>query len=226
MFVCLYYFGIYNKFLHMMIKNLKLTNSNYYNKKLLGECSMIYLIRHMQSEANLRRIWGGDYPLTDKGVQDAQKLKEQINFKPDILIVSPLIRAQQTAKILFPNIKATVESAFREIHFGDYEDTPMQDDEFSKIYKTATSHLHEISHGDVIKERADKAIIKLLDYLPYKTATVVCHDTLIRSIICRLKGESLDEMPKYKPLLPNGSVLKLDLSAIIEITNGTDKIIF
>ena len=49
---------------------------------------MIYLIRHMQSEANLRRIWGGDYALTDKGIQDAQKLKEQINFRPDVLIVA------------------------------------------------------------------------------------------------------------------------------------------
>ena len=113
----------------------------------------------------------------------------------------------------------------REIYFGDWEDAPMQDDEFSRVYKTATSHLHEISHGDVIKERADKAIAKLLDYLPYKTAAIVCDDTLIRSMICRLKKESLDNMPKYKPLLPNGSILKLDLSATMEITNDTDKII-
>ena len=184
---------------------------------------MIYLIRHMQSEANLRRIWGGDYALTEKGVQDAQKLKTQINFKPDVLIVSPLIRAQQTAQILFPEMKAIIDNAFREIHFGDYEDTPMKDDEFSLIYKTATSHLHEVSHGDILKERADKAIMKLFDYLPYKTVAVVCHDTLIRSMICRLKGESLDNMPQYKPLLPNGSVLKLNLSASMEITNETGK---
>ena len=171
----------------------------------------------MQSEANLRRIWGGDYALTDKGIQDAQKLKEQINFRPDVLIVSPLIRAQQTAKILFPEMSFITDDAFREIHFGDYEDTLMQDDEFSRIYKTATSHLHEISHGDVLAERADKAITRLLDYLPKGEIAVVCHDTLIRSIICRLKGESLDNMPKYKPMLPNGSVLKLDLSPKMEI---------
>lgn len=181
---------------------------------------MIYLIRHMQSEANLRRIWGGDYPLTDKGVSDAQKLKEQITFQPDVLVVSPLIRAQQTAKILFPEMPAIIDKDFREIHFGDYEDTPMQDDEFSKIYKTETSHLHEISHGDVLKERADRAIIKLLDYLPYGEVAVVCHDTLVRSIICRLKGESLDNMPKYKPLFPNGSILTLKSFGEMEITNN------
>lgn len=184
---------------------------------------MIYLIRHMQSEANLRRIWGGDYPLTEKGIQDARKLKEQINFQPDILIVSPLIRAKQTAELIFPKMPITVDNTFREIHFGDYENTPMQDDEFSKIYKTKTSHLHEISHGDVLKDRADKAIIKLLDYLSHGEIAVVCHDTLIRSIICRLKGESLDNMPKYKPLLPNGSVLSFDFSLRMEITTNSEK---
>ena len=184
---------------------------------------MIYLIRHMQSEANLRRIWGGDYALTDKGIKDAQKLKEQINFRLDVLIVSPLLRAQQTAKILFPEMSFITDDAFREIHLGDYEDTLMQDDEFSRIYKTATSHLHEISHGDVLTERADKAIIKLLDYLPKGEIAVVCHDTLIRSIICRLKGESLDNMPKYKPMLPNGSILKLDLSSKMEIIVNVEK---
>ena len=185
---------------------------------------MIYLIRHMQSEANLKRIWGGDYPLTDKGIHDAEELKRQINIQPDILVVSPLIRAQQTAKILFPEMKIITDNDFREIHFGDYEDTPMQNDEFSIMYKTETSRLHEIFHGDVIKERADKAIAKLLDYLPKGEIVVVCHDTLIRSIICRLKGESLDNMQKYKPLLPNGSILKLSLAATMEITNDTGKI--
>ena len=181
---------------------------------------MIYLIRHMQSKANLQRIWGGDYPLTKQGEQDAQTLKKRIKFQPDILVVSPLIRAQQTAKLLFPEMSVIIDNDFREIHFGDYEDTPMKDDEFSKIYKTATSHLHEISHGDILAERADRAIMKLSNYVLQGEVAVVCHDTLIRSIICRLKGESLDNMPMYKSLLPNGSILTLDLSGKMEITNN------
>ncbi len=32
---------------------------------------MIYLIRHMQSEANVKGIAGGDYPLTEKGIIEA-----------------------------------------------------------------------------------------------------------------------------------------------------------
>ncbi len=178
---------------------------------------MIYLIRHMQSEANLRRIWGGDYPLTEKGIADARDLHAKLTIQPDVLVVSPLLRARQTAAIVFPQMPAIIDEAFREIHFGDYEDTPMQDDEFSKIYKTETARLHEISHGDVLQQRADRAILRLLDYLPRGEVAVVCHDTLMRAIMCRLKGESLNNMPQYKPLLPNGSVLRLELPAQMAI---------
>jgi len=171
----------------------------------------------MQSEANLKRIWGGDYPLTAQGIQDAKNTKEKITFKPDILIVSPLIRAQETAKLLFPDMEIHTDSAFREIHFGDREDTPMQDDEFKRVYQNEPSRLHQICGGDDIKKRADRAISALLDYLPSGTVAVVCHDTLIRGIMCRLKGEHLDNMPKYKPMLPNGSILRLDFPADMEI---------
>lgn len=186
---------------------------------------MIYLIRHMQSVANVKRIAGGNYPLTDEGIKEAKRLKTRIEIKPDVLVVSPLIRALQTAQILFPEKEFIIDNDFREIHFGDYEDTLMKDNEFLRMYDTYPSRLHEITHGDVIKERADKAIIKILDYFPRSEIAVVCHDTLIRSIICRLKGESLDEMPKYKPLLPNGSILKLDLFSKMEIINDRDETI-
>ena len=176
---------------------------------------MIYLIRHMQSEANVKQIAGGDYPLTEKGILDAKELAKQIDFKPDVLIVSPLIRAQQTASLLFSEKEFIVDSAFREIHFGDFEDTLMEDNEFLQTYKTRASMLHEVSHGDNIKERADKAIVRLLDYLPRGNVAVVCHDMIIRSIICRLKGEDLDNMPKYEPLTTNGCIVKFDLSSLL-----------
>lgn len=185
---------------------------------------MIYLIRHMQAENNSKLLVGGDYPLTEKGIHDGEKLREQIKLKPDLLIVSPLIRAQQTAQILFPQKEFIIDNAFREIHFGDYEGTPEVENEFLKTFKTTPSRLHEVTHGDVIKERADKAIIKMLDYLPKGEVAIVCHDTLMRSIICRLKGESLDNMPKYSPLLSNGCILRLDFSSTMVLTNEGGKI--
>lgn len=186
---------------------------------------MVYLIRHLQSEANAKLMVGGDYPLTPKGVQDGEELRKKIRLKPNFLISSPLIRAQQTARILFPKKDFIIDPTFREIHFGDYEGTKEEDNEFLKTFNTTPSRLHEVTHGDNIKDRADKAIIKILDYLQKGETVIICHDTLIRSIICRLKGESLDKMPQYKSLLSNGCILKLDLSKTMEITNCTGKIL-
>lgn len=163
--------------------------------------------------------------MTEKGINDAELLKAQINIHPNVLIASPLLRAQQTAKILFPEMPIITDEVFREIHFGDYENTSMKDNEVLKIYQTETSRLSEFTHGDNVKERADKAILRLLDYLSQGEVVVVCHDTLIRSMICRLKGESLDNMPKYKPLLQNGSILSISFADQMSIISGGEKII-
>ena len=183
---------------------------------------MIYLIRHMQSEANVKCIAGGDYPLTLKGINDAEILKNKINFKPDVFVVSPLIRARQTASILFPEEKFIVDDDFREIYFGIYENTLMADNEFLRTYNSAPSCLHEITHGDVLKERADKAIIKMLDYMAKGETVIICHDTLIRAILCRLKGKNLDCMSQYTSLITNGSIVELNLAGLIKIQNEND----
>lgn len=188
---------------------------------------MIYLIRHMQSEANRRNIWGGDYPLTDLGIQQAQKVKKQIDFVPDILVASTLRRARQTAQLLFPKRKIITDATFREINFGNREDTLVLDDKYTRAYDTNPSQLHKLTHGDVMADRAQKAIAKMLEYQEQgKVVAIVCHDTLMRAILCTLKGEHLDNMPKYKPLFINGAILKIDLPCTMEVTNllGTTKL--
>lgn len=59
----------------------------------------IYLIRHGQSEANLRRVVPGfDTELTELGWKQAIKVAERLeNLNIDALIASDFIRAQQTA---------------------------------------------------------------------------------------------------------------------------------
>ncbi|WP_422480136.1 histidine phosphatase family protein [Pleomorphochaeta sp. DL1XJH-081] len=68
----------------------------------------IYIIRHSESEANTRNILAGqlDYPLSQRGIIDAQQLCSKIfkNFKPQVVYSSPLIRAIQTAvPLVMPN---------------------------------------------------------------------------------------------------------------------------
>ena len=69
----------------------------------------IWLIRHAESLANI----GGatstprEIPLSDNGLRQADELAEAIDARPDLIIVSPYVRTQQTAEPLilrFPDV--------------------------------------------------------------------------------------------------------------------------
>ena len=63
----------------------------------------VFLIRHGSTEYNEKGLMQGDLdiPLSNLGIKQAQKVKEQINKKNiDLIIVSPIKRAFQTAEIV------------------------------------------------------------------------------------------------------------------------------
>ena len=71
----------------------------------------ILFARHGESEANAKKIIGGDYPLTDKGLQDARKIAEKMHGKGIKKIVcSDLKRAQQTAEIVAAELNVPFET--------------------------------------------------------------------------------------------------------------------
>jgi 2,3-bisphosphoglycerate-dependent phosphoglycerate mutase len=59
----------------------------------------LWLIRHAESLANSGAATStpGDIPLSEKGFLQAKRLAEAINLQPDLIIVSPYLRSQQTA---------------------------------------------------------------------------------------------------------------------------------
>ncbi len=68
----------------------------------------ILYIRHAQSEANAggRTIDPASIAITEKGYAQSVSLAEEISEKPDLIIVSPYVRTQQTALPLtqkYPN---------------------------------------------------------------------------------------------------------------------------
>ena len=73
----------------------------------------ILFIRHGATEGNLHRRYIGrtDEPLCAAGIAQAERLRGQ-NLFADCLFVSPLLRARQTAEIVFPHVtSAAVISA-------------------------------------------------------------------------------------------------------------------
>ncbi|MDD5627323.1 MAG: histidine phosphatase family protein [Patescibacteria group bacterium] len=63
----------------------------------------IYLIRHGESESDVKNLFGGDYDdhLTERGKEQAEALAKKLTDKKiEIIFRSPYLRASETAKIL------------------------------------------------------------------------------------------------------------------------------
>lgn len=90
----------------------------------IGSQSMIYIIRHGQTEVNHRQALQGrsDFPLNDAGILQAQRAAEGlkgISFAH--VFTSPLRRAIQTARIIVPDIQPVVDDRLIEMDYGPYE---------------------------------------------------------------------------------------------------------
>ena len=95
----------------------------------------IYLIRHGQTAGNaLRRYIGStDQPLTPEGMEGAKAAGARRSVRS--VFVTPLVRTQQTARILFPDAEQTVVPALREMDFGDFEDRSFEDMKDDPAYR-------------------------------------------------------------------------------------------
>lgn len=80
---------------------------------------IIYLLRHGTTMYNVEKRYQGqrDIPLSEEGRRQIR----QADFSTDVVYVSPLIRTQQTAKILFPQAKQIVVENLKEMNFGSFE---------------------------------------------------------------------------------------------------------
>lgn len=80
----------------------------------------VLFIRHGATAGNLERRYIGrtDEPLCGSGVQQVQALQ---GLRADVLFVSPMTRARQTAELIFPGQPQRVISDLRETDFGVFE---------------------------------------------------------------------------------------------------------
>jgi broad specificity phosphatase PhoE len=104
-----------------------------------------YLVRHGQSEANVRELFGTDSELTEKGRMQAQDLSKQLReITFDAVFSSDRIRAKQTAEIIALERKIAVQTnkLLREKHWGSLDGRVQQEvrEELSDLFK-ATKHM-------------------------------------------------------------------------------------
>lgn len=150
----------------------------------------LFLIRHGATAGNLARRYVGrtDEPLCREGIAQMEALKQQ-GLRPDCLFVSPMLRARQSAQILFPGMACTVVDDFRESDFGAFEgktaDELSEDPDYRRWVDTLCQG--PIPGGERmadLKRRCVAAFRALLPSIPDgSTAALVVHGGTIMALM-------------------------------------------
>ncbi|MBE6464076.1 MAG: hypothetical protein E7003_01905 [Eggerthellaceae bacterium] len=86
----------------------------------------VTLVRHGKTQGNLEKRYNGstDEPLCEEGEECAREASVRDVFakcETPVVFVSPLLRARQTASILYPRARQIVVDGLQEMDFGDFE---------------------------------------------------------------------------------------------------------
>lgn len=90
----------------------------------------IFFVRHAQSEHNARKLVAGriETPLTEKGIAQAEKTAAYLaeHAHPDIILHSPIGRAEHTARIIFDACNASASASGGQRVVFEREDNLME----------------------------------------------------------------------------------------------------
>lgn len=171
------------------------------------QASCIILVRHGQTEANVRGHFADsdEIPLTEVGRRQAQNLSVRLarDFTPTVLISSTFLRARQTSDILAPvlGLKVEVIEGIHERDFGSLRGHPysrvaevMSADDLSALNNNDTEKVRawRPEGGESLDDVRLRAIAALEDvrvrYAGHQIV-VVCHGAVIRSIWSHITGD-------------------------------------
>ena len=191
---------------------------------------MIYLIRHGETEANIKHVYCGstDLPLSTQGIE---KLQHRVASLPASLrsagearfIISGLERTRQTLQLLFGDVPYEVDPRFREIDFGIFEmhsyyelkDTPeyqewITGDNESNICPGGES-------GRQMEARVMEAFNELRESLDIGDAVVVIHGGVIAAIMANLFPSENRTRFDWQPGPGYGYVLNMEKATFEQI---------
>lgn len=174
----------------------------------------VYYVRHGQTDWNLaRRMQGGgtEKELNETGLKQAEETRKELeNVDYDIVIRSPMHRAEQTAEIINQgrNVPIIVDERMRERKLGELEGHPITDEMESRIWNYELNA--PINGGESLHE-FEKRILDFLEDIKQKykdkTVLIVAHGGVAKVLKAHLYG-----MPKSKDL----SEIKMENCEIIE----------
>lgn len=164
----------------------------------------IYLIRHGQTTGDIENRYGGSYDdhLSGEGEIQAHKLAEKLaNSGIQIILCSPLSRAQETAKIVNTKLNCEIKTVedLRERNQNAIL-SGMTRDEAKEKYPELVEQVRDYkntipgaeSYDDFV-ERVKKAFMEITNSAGYSTIGIVTHGGPIRVIFREiLKDREID----------------------------------
>lgn len=167
----------------------------------------IYVVRHGQTEENVKRMLQGHMPghLTEIGKQQVSKTAEElanrgIQFK--CIVSSDLKRTMDSAQIIADRLNLPIipMEVLRERDWGSYTGTPLSEAR-EKYYKDGKWDFpitdHPAETEEQILERARKAIELLSTQYPDGNIIVVTHGQFARNMFASFFNCSYKEIESF-----------------------------
>ena len=143
----------------------------------------IHLIRHGLTEGNLKQQYIGstDLPLAAAGVTELQRLKGEVDYpRVDAVYSSPMLRAKQSAAILYPGKEVKTIDNLREIDFGDFEGKTANELELLPSYaEWAAGKINAAPNGEDNTEFAKRLCVGLNEIVRDMMARGAEHSAVI-----------------------------------------------
>ncbi len=163
---------------------------------------MLYIMRHGRTDWNVRQKLQGrtDIPLNDEGRAMAEKAREEYRATPlDLCYCSPLIRAEETARIVLSgrDIPIIRDDRLREMSFGAFEGIENYftnpDFPLSALFQKPEAYTASVGGAESFEElfaRTGAFLKEVVDPLMRqgKNVLIVGHGAMNMSIISRIRG--------------------------------------
>ena len=176
---------------------------------------ILYVVRHGQTEWNLEHRCQGisDIPLTEKGIKEAEELKELVSgLGIDVVYSSPLSRAIETAKIITDNqIPINVDDRIIERDWGMNEgmiiDELDQVDCWDVILNTNVRGIERVQD---LMDRVSSFIEDIKEKYPDGKVLVVAHSAVLR-VIHYLLGKIPEDGDLTRINIPNLRIIEYEV---------------
>ena len=165
----------------------------------------LYYVRHGQSTYNALKRYAGslDVELSELGKEQAKQVGETLkNHSIDVIVVSPQIRAQQTAKIINQNLDLPMETEndLREICVGLYEGLTREEvaSKYPERWKQGASRsfttaVHDGESAQEVQDRVFEALDRISEKHKDKHVLVVAHGFVGKAVYRYFNREISDE---------------------------------